>query len=65
MVWTEDASGGKEQIDIISIGWGDEHIDDINEITLIQKLGLQEENEVNDLEMNIQSAGKAGDLSPP
>ncbi|KAH0699065.1 hypothetical protein KY284_013280 [Solanum tuberosum] len=43
---------------------GDKSIPDIHELTPTQKQSYQEEKEDDDIEMNIQSASKAGYLSP-
>lgn len=67
MVWGDDNSN--EQRDLVNV---DDILDDEDgapidvsqELTLIQKKRMQKENEDKDMEMNIQSAGKASDLSP-
>lgn len=42
----------------------EDQVEEIHDFTLVQKKRLQEENEDEELEMNIKSAGKARDLSP-
>ncbi|KAH0673003.1 hypothetical protein KY284_024090 [Solanum tuberosum] len=69
-IWDPEKERNKESITtpdplcIVEQKSGDKSILDIHELTPTQKKSYQEEREDEDMEMNIQSASKAGDLSP-
>ncbi|WMV15250.1 hypothetical protein MTR67_008635 [Solanum verrucosum] len=67
-LWDPEKERNKEStpdpLCIVESKSGDKSIPYIHELTPTQKQRYQEEREDDDMEMNIQSASKAGDLSP-